>query len=358
VSFEPITRLDVARFGCIQQLSVELTPLHAFVGPNDSGKSTVLRALRTVAQFAGGVFQPSGASWAPFAPPTAAREASTSLSLEFRDRLSYRVSWTAGGPTSEVASLGGVAISESPKRSWSDDGVLHSSPSDENLRLLAARVGPARLLRLDPDEMRASSPPIHDGKPLVFENERGRGLPALLQAISSRDIDVFVALRDRVRALFPAIDTLQVPNLGDGKIGLHTRLRDGTIVDAGALSEGLLYFLAYAVLQHLAPSPLVLVEEPENGLHPSRIAEIVRVLREVAKTSQVILATHSPLVLNELEPNEVTVLTRDEHGTHATPMRNTGRFEERSKVYALGELWVSYANGEDEAPLIQGTARP
>jgi hypothetical protein len=63
------------------------------------------------------------------------------------------------------------------------------------------------------------------------------------------------------------------------------------------------------------------------------------------------------LVVNELRPEEVTVVTRDETGTHASLIRDTPEFEERSKVYALGELWVSYANGVDEAPLLKGGAR-
>ena len=68
------------------------------------------------------------------------------------------------------------------------------------------------------------------------------------------------------------------------------------------------------------------------------------------------MATHSPRVINELEPDEVTVVTRSslEEGTKLTPMRETHNFEKRSSVYALGELWLSYANGVDEEPLIRG----
>jgi predicted ATPase len=125
------------------------------------------------------------------------------------------------------------------------------------------------------------------------------------------------------------------------------------------MSEGMLYYLAFAILPYLDPTPIVLVEEPENGLHPARIAEVMRMLRAISEKTQVILATHSPLVINELRPDEVTVVTRSaEHGTKATLLKDTPNFEERSKVYALGELWLSYANGEDEAPLLQGGPRP
>lgn len=96
----------------------------------------------------------------------------------------------------------------------------------------------------------------------------------------------------------------------------------------------------------------------ENGLHPARIAEVVRLLRSIVKEkgTQVVMATHSPLVVNELDPDEVSVVTRKpDEGTKVKRIKDTPDFEERFKIYALGELWIAYANGLDEAPLLSGT---
>ncbi len=125
------------------------------------------------------------------------------------------------------------------------------------------------------------------------------------------------------------------------------------------MSEGLLYYLAYAALPYFAPSSILLIEEPETGLHPARIAEVVRMLRAMTEQPdgpQIIMATHSPLVINELRPEEVSVVTRPsvEVGTQVTRLMDTPHFAERSKVYALGELWLSYADGNFEAPLLEG----
>ena len=71
-----------------------------------------------------------------------------------------------------------------------------------------------------------------------------------------------------------------------------------------------------------------------------------------------IIATHSPLIVNELQPGEVSVVTRTAaEGTKVRLISQTPDFDKRSKVYALGELWLSYANGEDEAPLLEGKTR-
>src|SRR5687767_2057365 len=44
-----VEELRIQSYGCIQDATFCFTPLHALIGPNDSGKSTVLRALRTLA---------------------------------------------------------------------------------------------------------------------------------------------------------------------------------------------------------------------------------------------------------------------------------------------------------------------
>src|SRR5262249_820210 len=123
--------------------------------------------------------------------------------------------------------------------------------------------------------------------------------------------------------------------------------------------EGMLYWLAFAALPYLQPTPLILIEEPENGLHPSRIGDVMRVLREVSKTSQIVLATHHPLVINELQSDEVTILTlTPERGAIATTVSHTKNFEQRSKVYVLGELWLNYADGEFESDLVAESTIP
>jgi hypothetical protein len=71
------------------------------------------------------------------------------------------------------------------------------------------------------------------------------------------------------------------------------------------------------------------------------------------------MATHSPLVINELQPEEVSVVTKAsvDEGTKVTRIKDTPNFAKRSSVYALGELWLAYADGNVEAPLLEGGAR-
>ncbi|HEX7499012.1 MAG TPA: ATP-binding protein [Polyangia bacterium] len=216
---------------------------------------------------------------------------------------------------------------------------------------------PAGLLRLDPDDLRQESDLIPEKEAVSFSENRGRGmtglrLPGVYDAIMNRGDDSFSKIAQRTRDLFPTVRNVRLRAVSNSQKCLEVELTNGTRVPAAQMSEGLLYFLAYAALPYVAPTSILLVEEPENGLHPSRIRDVMNILKEISKTTQVIVATHSPLVVNELNGDEVTVVTRDaEHGTKARRLTATADYEVRSKVYLPGELWLNYANGVDEADL-------
>lgn len=291
----------IKEFRCVKEAEIRLTPLHALIGPNDSGKSSLLRAISDDVQ--GIVFYP--------------REDGVQLSTKQRR-----------------SELGGYRRG---------DVFLRPNPTRP-------------LLRLDPDELRKDVPLYTTSTKLWFQSERGLGLAGLYDTLLGRDRRAFTQLEDRFRALFPTVAAIRLYNASAQTKSIGLTLVGGEEVSAAQMSEGMLYWLAFAIVEHLAPVEMLLIEEPENGLHPSRIREVVTILREISKRTHVLLATHSPLVINELGPDEVTIVTRDaERGTICTPMRETKMFEQRSKVYALGELWLSYADGNFETELVPET---
>ncbi|NER38351.1 MAG: AAA family ATPase [Oscillatoria sp. SIO1A7] len=100
---------------------------------------------------------------------------------------------------------------------------------------------------------------------------------------------------------------------------LMVKSRDGTSYPARALSDGTMRFLALAVLE-LDPEVegLICLEEPENGIHPERIPKILELLKDIATDveepigldnplRQVIVNTHSPAVVGQVEDNSLLV---------------------------------------------------
>lgn len=216
------------------------------------------------------------------------------------------------------------------------------------------RVGQPAIVRWVPSALRQPSPNVTDVAAFLAS---GVGLPGMFSRAFNVDERALSEVNARLSTTFPTIARLRVEPADQARWQMAITLGDSKRVHVNEISDGVLYWLAFESLRHLEGDWLLLLEEPENGLHPSRIAEVVQTIKHVVASSegrvQVVMATHSPLVVNELAPEEVTLVTRHvTSGTNVTPMRETKNFAERSKVYALGELWLSYADGRDEAELV------
>lgn len=327
-----ITGLHLQNYGCIKDLKLEgLGGLHAFIGPNDSGKSTILRGIRTLCR---GMARLGGAP---------------NDGVPYDRRLEGKAELQLVGPDFSYVE---VASSDDPFEPPKKRPLLEVHR--EQLVAKDRFAVPPMLVRFDPDALREPGELIPDGKRLAFLDDRGNGLAGVYDAIRNRGDEVFLEISNTIRELFPTVRFVGLRNATTSTKELQLELIDGTKVPASGLSEGLLLFLAFAALPYLGQPPVILVEEPENGLHPARIKDVVAVLREVAKTSQVFMATHSPLVVNELKPEEVFVTTRSiEYGTQVTRLDQTPNFEKRSSVYANGELWIAYADGDQESALLE-----
>ncbi len=365
VSKRSIENLAVKNYGCLEDVSIDLTSLNAFIGPNDSGKSTILRAVRTLAHFAASSFGKVDGLWGhPFHPEVSGLQdmvidGATGGGFGYRVRTP-REDENYTEPIVEEIYNEQKTLNTVP-RSPGANGIIgpdrtFGPEKGKAYSWIQKQLRGVRLVRFDPDALRRPSNLIPDGRQPSLQNDRGDGLPGVYDAIVNRDVEIFLQIQKDVRVLFPTVKRLRLKNISNQQKELEIELLDGAIVPARSMSEGMLLYLAFAAIPHVDPVSVLLVEEPENGLHPARIADVVRILREISKETQVLIATHSPLVVNELEPDEVSLVTRrPSEGTKVTPIAETPNFEERSRVYALGELWLSYADGTFEEPLFSTT---
>jgi hypothetical protein len=92
-------------------------------------------------------------------------------------------------------------------------------------------------------------------------------------------------------------------------------------------------------------------------IHPYDIKKYVKDWRDaVAVKGRVLFVTNNPLIINEMDPEEVTLCypLRTE-GMDLKLLKDTYNFEERFAVYALGELWLSFTDGKYEDKLLGRT---
>lgn len=90
--------------------------------------------------------------------------------------------------------------------------------------------------------------------------------------------------------------------------------RGGLEVPSWMTSDGTLRMMALTLLAYLPGlDGVYLIEEPENGIHPRAVETVVRSLSHVYD-AQVLLATHSPLILGLVEPSQLLCFAKDDEG--------------------------------------------
>jgi predicted ATPase len=127
-------------------------------------------------------------------------------------------------------------------------------------------------------------------------------------------------------------------------------------VPASQVSDGILLVLAYlAVLSLPEPPSILLIEEPEAGIHPRLLQDVVGFLRDLVKRqprTQVIMTTHSPDVLDHFEPREVSLCTKEPDGSVSVHcLSNSKPVKEQLDIFTLGEIWTAETDESLTTPI-------
>lgn len=182
---------------------------------------------------------------------------------------------------------------------------------------------------------------VHDNRQLRSD---GSNLGAFLFLLRKKHQTAYSQIRQTVRLAAPFFDdfVLQPSELNEEKILLEW-LHQGSdaYFNASSLSDGSLRFIALATLllqpESLRPS-VILLDEPELGLHPYAITLLASLLKQASQASQIIVATQSPLLLDHFEPEDVLVAERANGATKLRRLESSA-LTEWLKEYSLGQLW-------------------
>lgn len=116
---------------------------------------------------------------------------------------------------------------------------------------------------------------------------------------------------------------------------------------ASRLSDGTLRYLCLLIiLLHPSPPPLICLEEPELGLHPDIISELAKLLIDASNRTQLIVTTHSHLLIDALSDCPESVVVCD-NNDGATEMKRLDKndLSEWLEDYSLGDVWMKGAVG-------------
>ena len=208
------------------------------------------------------------------------------------------------------------------------------------LHQLREQYGGIRLYRnweFGPDaELRR--PPLADA-PSTFMLERGQNLALALSKLRGDRRQEFVKT---LQQLYDGVVDFQV-EVGGGRAELFVaeRGRGARYIPASRLSDGTLrYMTLAAILLDPNPPPLLMIEEPELGLHPDVILEMGELLVKASHRTQLVVTTHSRLLVNALDdcPSSVVVCDKAD-GQSQFQRLDPKRYAEWLEDSSLGYLW-------------------
>ena len=309
-----LEHVKIQNFRCLREVEVPVRPLTVLIGPNDSGKSAFLAALKFLAD---PHFEP-GDFW--------------------RLDTANRVSVIGGAPHLKVE-FGFVPTGNEYRKTY----VPSVPPGDDPLRPLGFFLLPSQGV---PMTCQGYS---DEGAPPELDSGGGM-IPALLDHLLRRDRERFFAFVDAMKERIPGLEDVYVATPSAQQRRIDLKIDNGLVIQADHASVGVRLMLFFVALTyHPSPSKIILLEEPENGVHPRRLADVMSLLRDITTgkhcghPAQVILTTHSPYLLDhvDLDQDQILVFRREQDGSRTAEPVDKERLKTFLDEFMLGEVWFN-----------------
>lgn len=358
--YQRLKSVVVEGFTSIRSATLTLDDVNVLVGANGAGKSNLIRALSVLGRIVDGdlglfVGQSGGANALLNADTTASR------------RIHLEVESAVGGYSAELVPAAGDTLIFSEETIWRHDtGVTAELGQGHRETMLtvpeplwgpeaAELVQTLRGCRVFHFQDTSRDAPVKrqgytaDNVSLRSDAEN---LAAILLRLRGRDPGRYRRIVRTIKQVAPFFrDFVLEPELAPDRVRLRWQ-QEGSdaVLPADALSDGTLRFICLATLFGQPELPgLIILDEPELGLHPFAIVQLAGMLRAVSKESQVLLATQSVTLMNQFELADLIVVERRD-GASLFERPDSNRLSEWLAEYSLGELW--------EKNLLGGRPRP
>ncbi len=377
-----ITRIELAGYKSIADASIDLRPMNVLIGANGGGKSNLISFFRMLRAVARGELQrfvavEGGADALVYRAERTAPEIRADLRFLVQDTEGgYSFSLVRAGAQSLVfhaeemaapiaahAPLGqrgenrewpvpaareGASRRSEPgeSRCFAAESPLVESADSEPGSVRAVGAMLSRLSVFHFHDTSATSPMrqgcyVHDNAALADD---GRNLAAVIHRLQETQPAFFWRIRETIRQFAPWFGDFSVEplRLNPNSVLLNWReAGSNAVFGPHQLPDGALRAIALVVLL-LQPEcdlpPLIVIDEPELGLHPHVLHAMAGLIRAAALHRQVIVATQSSTFVDEFEAKDIVVVER-ENGRTGLQRLDEESLQEWLQEYSLGELW-------------------
>lgn len=349
--------ITISGFKSIKSLeALKLQPINVVIGPNGSGKSNFIGVFSFLHEIREGrlqdyVIKAGGANKVLHFGSKVTEELKISISFEEeKNRYDITLAPTASDqlyPTSESVYFWDKNYPR-PYNEGIESLGAEAGISNQNCGKIADHV--RRHLnswRLYHFHDTSSSSPMKKTADLNdnrYLRPDGSNLAAYLYYLREKHKDSYGLIRRTIQQVAPFFDDfiLEPQKLNQDKIRLEWKHKNSeAYFDAASLSDGTLRFIALAALflqPHIYRPSVILVDEPELGLHPYAITMLASMVKQTSVKTQVIMSTQSSLLLDHFQPEDVLVANLEGGATyfHRLASDQLGIWLEN---YSLGQLW-------------------
>lgn len=320
-----IEAIRFQNFKCLRDTTLPLSACTVIVGPNGSGKTTVLQALEGFATSRGFSFQDLVTANLRNDPKV--------------DTVQVWLEW--GEPFARVEHC------MRGHRSGAVSGKSGEGAQPEQLHALIRRTG---IYSLDATAI-AAPVALHHNMELA---SNGAGLAGVLDGLRDQEPERFETLNDELGQWLPEFDRLLFDLDGTGRRLFLLRTRDGGYsIPASALSQGTLLALAMLTMIYVPKPPFLIgLEEPDRGIHPYLLRRVQEVLYRLSHPEsfgenrepvQVVATTHSPYFVDLFKdhPEEIVIANKVGLDVQFQRLTDQPNIKEILGSAPLGEAWYT-----------------
>lgn len=327
-----LANISIRHFKSLSAVQVQLHPrVTILVGPNATGKSNFVDALRFVRDAAASSLQEAIArrdGMARIRPQNIGAHTPIELRATMAD--------------SEGAASNGLNYFEVVTTGSTSDASLAFAEFESSERLIQD-IQTWKFSALEVRTLRTLSAQDTD-TPL---REDGSNWAAVIQRAkrSGKGRQMLERISEMMRVVLPDFQNVSVISAGSylvPQFNFGKEKNRAQVFDPVQLSDGTLRIFGILLSLYQSPAPsLMVIEEPEQTVHPGVLSMLAEAFKEVSEVTQIIVTTHSPQLVEHFAPEHIRVVTMADGVTQISPIKASQREAVQRGLMTLGEFMAA-----------------